>query len=84
MGELRTCTLLERFKSTAGSKPLTPHEFIRIATLNGARALGLDSKIGSLEIGKQADFISIKIATHPVYNIAATLCFSGTHQYDFE
>ena len=37
----------------------TPIEAIRIATLNGAKALGLENKIGSIEVGKTADLIVI-------------------------
>jgi imidazolonepropionase-like amidohydrolase len=37
----------------------TPIEAIRIATLNGAKALGLDDKIGSIEVGKAADLVVI-------------------------
>jgi len=37
----------------------TPIEAIRIATLNGAKALGLEDKIGSIEVGKTADLVVI-------------------------
>ena len=37
----------------------TPIEAIRIATLNGAKALGLEDKIGSIEVGKAADLVVI-------------------------
>jgi imidazolonepropionase-like amidohydrolase len=37
----------------------TPIEAIRIATLNGAKALGLENKIGSIEVGKAADLVVI-------------------------
>jgi imidazolonepropionase-like amidohydrolase len=37
----------------------SPIEAIRIATYNGAKALGLDSKIGSIEVGKTADLVVI-------------------------
>jgi imidazolonepropionase-like amidohydrolase len=37
----------------------SPIEAIRIATYNGAKALGLDSKIGSIEVGKAADLVVI-------------------------
>jgi len=37
----------------------TPLEAIRIATLNGAKFLGLDGSIGSISVGKQADLVVI-------------------------
>lgn len=37
----------------------TPEEAIRICTLNGARYLGRDDRVGSLEVGKQADLVVI-------------------------
>lgn len=44
----------------------TPIEAIRIATYNGAKALGLENKIGSIEVGKTADLVVIDgdIAQH--------------------
>ena len=36
---------------------LPAHQVVRMATLNGARALGIDHLVGSLEVGKQADVI---------------------------
>jgi imidazolonepropionase-like amidohydrolase len=37
----------------------TPIEAIRVATYNGAKALGLEEKIGSIEVGKAADLVVI-------------------------
>ena len=46
---------------------MTPMEAIRVATINGARALGLDKEIGSLEKGKLADLIVLD--KNPLENI---------------
>jgi imidazolonepropionase-like amidohydrolase len=48
----------------AGFHPL---EVIRAATLNGAEALGWDDKIGSIQIGKLADFVIID--ENPLVNL---------------
>ena len=48
----------------AGFHPL---EVIRAATLSGAEALGLDDEIGSIEVGKKADFILIE--ENPLQNL---------------
>ena len=52
-GDLREVELLVE----AG---FTPAEAIKIATLNGAKFLGEDSRIGSIAIGKQADLMIVK------------------------
>jgi imidazolonepropionase len=43
---------------------MTPAEVITAATLNGACSIGLSDKIGSLEEGKQADIILMKVADY--------------------
>jgi 5-methylthioadenosine/S-adenosylhomocysteine deaminase len=61
-------------------KPLPAVEVIRMATLEGARVLGLDDKVGSLEPGKQADLIRIDLSAprlQPVYDVYATLVFAA-------
>jgi 5-methylthioadenosine/S-adenosylhomocysteine deaminase len=61
-------------------KPMPAAQVIRMGTLEGAGVLGLESRIGSLEPGKQADLIRIDLSAprlQPVYDIYATLVFSG-------
>ena len=43
--------------SQQANKPL--HEVIKLITLNSAKAVNLDNKIGTLEVGKKADFITV-------------------------
>jgi 5-methylthioadenosine/S-adenosylhomocysteine deaminase len=52
---------------------------LRMATIDGARALGLDRQIGSLEVGKKADLIVIdtrKPHLTPMYHPASHLVYA--------
>lgn len=60
-------------------KPMPVVEVIRMATIEGARVLGLDASIGSLEPGKQADLVRIDLSAprlQPIYDPYATLVYS--------
>lgn len=61
-------------------KPMPAREVIRMATIEGAKVLGMDGRIGSLEPGKQADLIRIDVSAarmQPIYDHYATLVFSA-------
>lgn len=51
--EMRTAALLQ--KVSRGADALPAERVLRMATIDGARALGLQNEIGSLEVGKRAD-----------------------------
>jgi 5-methylthioadenosine/S-adenosylhomocysteine deaminase len=60
-------------------KPMASVDVVRMATRDGAKVLGLDAKVGSLEPGKQADLIRVSLASprqQPVYDIYSTLVFA--------
>ena len=61
-------------------KPMPAAEVIRMATIGGAKVLGLDGKIGSLEVGKAADLIRVDLAAprlHPIYDPYSMLVFAA-------
>jgi 5-methylthioadenosine/S-adenosylhomocysteine deaminase len=54
---------------------------LELATLGGARALGLDDRVGSLEVGKEADLTAFCLTTHrgaPAHDPVAAAVFSVT------
>ncbi|WP_286843021.1 amidohydrolase family protein, partial [Idiomarina sp. UBA4206] len=80
--ELKTAALLA--KAVAGdAAALDAHAALRMATLNGAKALGMEEKIGSLEVGKFADMTAIDLSglgTQPLYNPASQLVYTHSGQ----
>jgi 5-methylthioadenosine/S-adenosylhomocysteine deaminase len=83
LGELKTAALLAKAVSGQASA-LPAADALRMATINGAKALGLDHSIGSLETGKAADIVAVQldeIATQPVYNALSHIVYAcGRHQ----
>lgn len=80
MAELKTGALLQDLGTATYHKPLSPFEMVQLATSSGAHAVGLQGKIGTLEIGKRADIIIIDIDhMHqlPVHDIFSTLVYSS-------
>ncbi|MGH8477307.1 MAG: TRZ/ATZ family hydrolase, partial [Methylococcales bacterium] len=79
LGEMRTAALLA--KGIAGDASTVPASTaLRMATLDGAKALGIDSRCGSLESGKSADITAITLdtlETLPVYNPVSQIVYSA-------
>jgi 5-methylthioadenosine/S-adenosylhomocysteine deaminase len=72
-------------KVSAGSPlPLPAWQVLRMATIGGAAVLGIDDKVGTLEVGKQADLVMVDltkppmapVVLHPARNIAANLVYA--------
>ncbi|MBK1647862.1 TRZ/ATZ family hydrolase [Rhabdochromatium marinum] len=83
LGELRTAALLAKGVSQSASA-LPAATALRMATLHGARALGLESETGSLEPGKAADLVALDLRdphTQPLYNAVSQIVYAASsHQ----
>ncbi len=79
LGEMRTAALLAK-GSTGNAAAMTADQVLAMATINGARALGLEDTIGSLAPGKQADIVCIDLnhpSTQPVYNPLSQVVYAA-------
>lgn len=61
INEMRVAGLVASHRERR-AQPISSAELIRMATIDGAKALGLENEIGSLEVGKSADLIAIDIS----------------------
>ncbi|HEY3028443.1 MAG TPA: 5'-deoxyadenosine deaminase [Pyrinomonadaceae bacterium] len=76
--EMRTAALLQ--KVLHGPESLPARQVLRMATIDGARALGLGSETGSLEAGKRADVIIVRLNelhTSPAGDPISTMVYSA-------
>lgn len=81
-GEMRTAALLA--KGVSGDARVVPAKTaLKMATLNGAKALGIEDKTGSLSIGKAADIVAIdldQLETQPLYDPVSQIVYAANRQ----
>ena len=77
--EGRTAALLQKMRAGDATQ-FTIEQALKALTIEGAKALGLEDKIGSLETGKQADFIVIqpkgRLHLYPLENMLSHLVYA--------
>ena len=82
LAEARSAAFLSKVTSGYPSS-IKAEEALSMATINGARLMGLEEKIGSLEIGKCADMIAVDlsgISFQPIYNPISQLIYAANGQ----
>ncbi len=82
LGEMRTAALLA--KGIANDASAVPAQTaLKMATLNGAKAMGIDAITGSLSIGKSADVVAInldQLETQPLYDPVSQIVYASNRQ----
>lgn len=79
LGEMRAAALLAK-GLTGDAAALSAADAVRLATLEGARALGIEADTGSLEAGKWADVTCVDLRTlnsQPVYDPVSQLVYTA-------
>jgi 5-methylthioadenosine/S-adenosylhomocysteine deaminase len=76
--EMRTAALIQ--KALRGPQTLTALTALRMATIDGARAMGLSNEVGSIEVGKRADMSLINLDglhTTPRPDLVSTIVYAA-------
>jgi 5-methylthioadenosine/S-adenosylhomocysteine deaminase len=79
LGELQMAALLAKLESLEATA-LSATAALEVATLGGARALGLEATVGSIETGKAADLIALDLSqphSQPLNNIVSQIVYAS-------
>mgnify|MGYP001815754712 FL=1 len=82
-GEMRSAAMLAKI-STMDATAVPAEQALQMATINGARALGIDDITGSLEPGKFADIVAVNfdtIETVPLYDPVSHLVYCSSREH---
>ena len=80
LGDLRMAALLAKAQSH-NPTALNAHAALKMATLSGAKALGLENEIGSLKAGKLADLIAVDLSaleTQPLFDAVSQIVYAAS------
>ena len=78
-GEVRSAALLAKAVSK-NAAAVSAWQALEMATINGAKALGMETEIGSLHNGKRADIIAVDLSAleqQPLYDVVSTLIYTN-------
>lgn len=79
IGEMKSAAMLAKIGS-GDPTAVSAERALSMATINGAKALGIDDRVGSLEVGKQADVIAIdmsKLEQQPLFHPISQIVYSA-------
>jgi 5-methylthioadenosine/S-adenosylhomocysteine deaminase len=83
LGDLRLAALLSKAES-GNAQTLPAHAALRMGTLSGALALGLEREIGSIEVGKSADLVALNLSSpelSPCYDPVSQIIYASGREH---
>ncbi len=81
--EMRLAALLAKGQS-GDATAISAHQALEMATINGAKALNLSDKIGSIEIGKLADLTAVRLSDmtmQPCFDVVSQLVYVAGREH---